>query len=391
MNIRSIIIKPTWFILVLILSFIFLTNTVSAETKTFIKEYTYQAGSEDSRDSSKTIALREVKRLLLEELAIYLQKQTEVKTFQLTKDQIKTITVVFVSAVAIEDKWDGKVYWLKAKMVANSEYVIKLIDERYKDHDKVKIYEELIKNTEKLLKENEQLNKQLKIAAGETKQKIAQAYKRNINNLDATEWLEKGWELSIAGNKEDAEKDFNEAIQLNPQYALSYYIRGVTYNQLENYQQAIKDFDKAIELNLKSAYAYGERGNAYFTLGEKQRAIKDFNEAIRIKPDYAASYNNRGLSYLQQGNNKQGCSDAQKACELGECKVLEFAKYRQGVCLQKQDYAIKKQNDAITYENLGVNYLEQGNNKLGCSYLKKACKLGVCGSYEFFKKLGHCW
>ena len=65
MNIKAIINIVSCFILILILSFIFLTNTVSAETKTFIKEYTYHAGDEDSMNSSRTIALREVKRLLL--------------------------------------------------------------------------------------------------------------------------------------------------------------------------------------------------------------------------------------------------------------------------------------------------------------------------------------
>ena len=86
MNIRPIINNTSCFIVVLILSFICLTNTVSAETKTFIKEYTYQAGDEDSRNSSRIISLREVKRLLLEELGTYLESQTEVKNFQITKD-----------------------------------------------------------------------------------------------------------------------------------------------------------------------------------------------------------------------------------------------------------------------------------------------------------------
>jgi hypothetical protein len=48
--------------------------TANAETKTFIKEYTYHAGDEDSRNSSRTIALREVKRLLLEELGTYVNR-----------------------------------------------------------------------------------------------------------------------------------------------------------------------------------------------------------------------------------------------------------------------------------------------------------------------------
>ena len=59
-----------------------------AETKTFIKQYTDQVSEDDNRDSSRTIALREVKRLLLEELGIYLESETEVENFQLTKDRI---------------------------------------------------------------------------------------------------------------------------------------------------------------------------------------------------------------------------------------------------------------------------------------------------------------
>ncbi len=60
---------------IILFSFLFLLfipHLTSAETKTFIKEYTYQASEDDSRNSSRTLALREVKRLLLEELETYL-------------------------------------------------------------------------------------------------------------------------------------------------------------------------------------------------------------------------------------------------------------------------------------------------------------------------------
>jgi hypothetical protein len=42
--------------IVFILLALFIPNFVSAEPKTFIKEYTYHAGDEDSRNSSRTIA-----------------------------------------------------------------------------------------------------------------------------------------------------------------------------------------------------------------------------------------------------------------------------------------------------------------------------------------------
>jgi len=57
-----------------------------------------------------------------------------------------------------------------------------------------------------------------------------------------------------------------------------------------------------------------------------QRAIVDFNEAIRLKPADALSYTNRAGAYFMQGNKKLFCRDIQKACTLGDCKLLEMAK-----------------------------------------------------------------
>jgi len=67
-------------------------------------------------------------------------------------------------------------------------------------------------------------------------------------------------------------------------------------------------------------------GIEYLNLGQYQRAMKEYNEAIRLRPDYCKAYNNRGVTYLMHGNNKLGCPDAQKACELGNCKLFEMAK-----------------------------------------------------------------
>jgi tetratricopeptide (TPR) repeat protein len=60
--------------------------------------------------------------------------------------------------------------------------------------------------------------------------------------------------------------------------------------------------------------------------GDLKSAINNFAAAISIAPDYGLAYYNRGLAYLQQGNNALGCLDAQKACELGKCDLLESAK-----------------------------------------------------------------
>ena len=91
---------------IIFLSFLFLLfspHLASAETKTFIKEYTYRASEDDSRNSSRVTAMREVKRLLLEELGTYLESITEVKNFQLTKDQITSLTAGIVRAEIVDE------------------------------------------------------------------------------------------------------------------------------------------------------------------------------------------------------------------------------------------------------------------------------------------------
>jgi len=133
------------------------------------------------------------------------------------------------------------------------------------------------------------------------------------------------------GQYQPAIKNYNQAIRLKPDYAEAYYNRGTIYNELSQYQQAISDFNQAISLKSTDAEAYHNRGFAHDRLGQMPQAIENYNQAILLKPDYASTYNNRGIDYFTQGNNILGCSDAQKACALGSCKLLEMAKNR-GLC-----------------------------------------------------------
>ena len=63
--------------------------------------------------------------------------------------------------------------------------------------------------------------------------------------------------------------------------AVGYCNLGNTYHGLGDYQQAIKDFDRAIELDPKLAEAYWDRGKTYNELGNRQQAIEDWKEAAK--------------------------------------------------------------------------------------------------------------
>jgi tetratricopeptide (TPR) repeat protein len=133
------------------------------------------------------------------------------------------------------------------------------------------------------------------------------------------------------GQYQRAIEDYNKALSLKPDFAKAYYNRGSAYRHLGKHQRAIEDYDNALRLKPDFADAYYNRGAAYDDFGQYQRAIEDYNEALRLKPDYVEAYNNRGVTYLLQDNNELGCRDAQKACALGDCKLLDLVKSK-GLC-----------------------------------------------------------
>jgi hypothetical protein len=133
------------------------------------------------------------------------------------------------------------------------------------------------------------------------------------------------------GKAREAFDHCNLAIRINPGYADAFYNRGIACNDLGRYQSAVEDYSEAIRIQPDLTRAYNNRGFAYSILGQYQSALEDLNKAILMQPDYTLAYKNRGNVYFTQGNIESGCRDAQSACELGDCRLLEAAAFN-GYC-----------------------------------------------------------
>jgi len=152
-----------------------------------------------------------------------------------------------------------------------------------------------------------------------------------INPRYAPAYINRGNAYNELGQYDLAIQDFNRAILLKPEYYEIYNNRGTVFSKLNQHQKAIDDFSQAIRLNQSYATAYSNRGTMYMRSGQYALALQDFNDAIEHKVDYADAYHNRALVYLNIGDIKSCCRDAQKACELGNCTVLQAAVSR-GLC-----------------------------------------------------------
>ena len=107
-----------------------------------------------------------------------------------------------------------------------------------------------------------------------------------------------------------------------------FHKKGTDYFKQGEYLMAIEYFNKALILNKDYADAYHNRGAVYVEIANYPRAIEDYNESIRLKPGYADVYNNRGIVYMLERKREKGCRDFQKACSLGDCKLLDMAKQK---------------------------------------------------------------
>jgi hypothetical protein len=139
---------------ILILSFFLILGPVNSSISsgmTYQRDYSYQASESDSKISCRTIALEQVKRLLLEELGSYLVSNTEVKNYQLSQDQVVAITAGIVRTEVLNEQWDGKTYYIVAKVTTDPGQVAKAIDDLRKDKQSLSEMEEIKKRTEELL------------------------------------------------------------------------------------------------------------------------------------------------------------------------------------------------------------------------------------------------
>ena len=271
----------------------FNATLVSAEVVTFEEEYIYQASEYDSKVSCRTLALEQVKRLLLERLGTYLESETQVKNFQLTRDQIVILTAGIVRSEILDEKWDGKAYYLKARIAADPLDVARTLEILRQDRQKTKELEDSRQKADGLLRETERLKKELEIARGGKEAHRQKSYADAINLLTAGDWGNKAFSLALSGNQRGAVEAYTRVVELSPEDAQAFYNRGTCYMRLGSNWQAIKDFNRAIELDPKFAEAYSNRGVAYYRLGERRQAVKDLKTAAGLgyKPaqDYLGS------------------------------------------------------------------------------------------------------
>jgi Tfp pilus assembly protein PilF len=116
-------------------------------------------------------------------------------------------------------------------------------------------------------------------------------------------------------------KDFNQAINLNPNHLKAFYNRALAKGRLDDYESAIDDLTKAIEIDSQYLNAYFSRAYWREFKGDNQAAINDYKKVIEIDPQFKEAY--IGLATVMYKNNQktEACDVLKQAEQKGDIQA----------------------------------------------------------------------
>jgi len=83
----------------------------------------------------------------------------------------------------------------------------------------------------------------------------------------------------------NAENDFKESLDINPNQFEANHSLGVMYVQSKRYKEAISPLINALQIYNNYASTYFNLGIAYYYIGEEENAIKNIEMAVIIEPN----------------------------------------------------------------------------------------------------------
>src|SRR5581483_12310368 len=158
---------------------------------------------------------------------------------------------------------------------------------------------------------------------------------RETKLLRSVAYNNRGDAYVAKGDLDAAIKDYNDAIDLNPDFARPFNNRGVAYHKKGDYDRALKDFDQAIKLNPDYARAFANRAETHQMRRDYQAAARDYDSAVRLQPDLMAGWNGRCWTRAILGELQPALADCNKALAI-------------------------KPNDAATLDSRALIYLKMG-------------------------------
>jgi serine/threonine protein kinase/tetratricopeptide (TPR) repeat protein len=109
-----------------------------------------------------------------------------------------------------------------------------------------------------------------------------------------------------------AEKEFQQAIQLNPGYAIAHDRYGVTLYRMGRVQEAVAEIKKALDLDPLSLPFSRDLGDAFYFARQYDQSIEQLRKTQELDPNYAQPQHDLVFPYAQKSMYKEAIAEANK-------------------------------------------------------------------------------
>ena len=287
-----------------LINIILLSGVVEAATQEYIRDYSYSASRFDSEYTSRIRAIDGVKQSLLDELGVYVASVVNVNKDQFgnvhMSQDIQTITAGIISLMVLNENWDRIRYYLKAKMKADPEEVLRSVKTLQKNEELEVALRDSMRDLKKARQHIASLKQQLekpadKVSKPKNEAKLVQQYQLAVADLESEAVFQKAMHAYI-------QKEFDEMIRLMKSLADQGYLKAqAKLGWIYERGIGVKaDYKKALELYHKSkdnddGFAYARLGFMY------QRGVgvdKDTLKSVELLRQSIAKGHGLGHAFL---------------------------------------------------------------------------------------------
>lgn len=212
---------------------------------------------------------------------------------------------------------------------------------------------------------------------------LGSAYWKKYENSKNVQW--------VGESRESCQK----ALTLDAGIAAGHLCLGTVYAGSGNYETAVAEFEHALDTEPTNDDAYRELAFAYEQLGKSSDAEKTYQRAIALRPEYWAGYSWLGAFYYKQARYQDAANEFQRVVDLAPDSLRGYSNLgqtfnelgRYSDAIQTLQKSIHIRPTAGAYSNLGNAYFNSKQFAEAVEPYEKAVKLEE-NDYRLWRNLG---
>lgn len=314
-------------------------HVVHAEIKVIEADSTYVMGDNDSKIDARRIAVQEAQRRALELAGTYVSSLTQVKDFQLTKDEVTAYTAGVIETEIVSEEMKGTAdrpsIFIKARCTVDTDVLVKQI-EQFRDNEEMK--EQLLASQ----KENEALKKErdailVRLAAEKDKNRIEDTRKKldtvlakeETNAEVANIWSIYSRRTDVRGPSQqqgavtNGELDkavavLDRAVAADPKNPRARFLLAAMHELKGDFDSAEKQLRAAIAANPANPLFHMKLGLLLDGQGRHAEALKQFLAVERLRPRDPQVLFHIGMTYKSMDQCRQSAANLKRFLRIAE-------------------------------------------------------------------------